>query len=96
MKRRPIKLSEGYRLLRSVGCGPVTSGLAAFAWVVTFQEIDCSQPSPSAESKPARMRMACPWCDGPLRHVQADIYHGALCEDDDCGFASKGALLSPC
>lgn len=38
--------------------------------------------------------LPCPWCEGPMRYYRLGFHHAAICEDDDCGFASKTATLA--
>ncbi|MFZ5503503.1 MAG: hypothetical protein ACOY3V_08285 [Pseudomonadota bacterium] len=50
--------------------------------------------APAEREQPRRMHLTCPWCDGPLLHLKDGLLNAAICENDDCGFASKAALLS--
>ena len=54
------------------------------------------EPRMPEKVKPERKLLPtpCPWCEGPMLYVGDGFFHGALCESDECGFASRAALTS--
>lgn len=70
----------------------LAGGMAAVMIMLLIRERSAAPEATKPE--PTILDTPCPWCGGALHYYKPGFYHFALCESDECGFASKTATAS--